>query len=191
MARAHFVKKARKDVAGTDIKAGDAYYWWQFKGGRKQCSKKPPRASQLTQSAFWQPIYSLQEQAADRGKFDEIEGAIDNFKSELENIGSECQDKLNNMPDSLQQGSTGELLQARSDACDEIVSELDGISVPSEDEIKDELRDAYVAVSDDDPDTFDKLSAEQQAARLDTAKQEKADELWDEITTALENVSCE
>lgn len=35
MARATLVKKARKDIPGTDIKAGDSYYWWAFRFGGK------------------------------------------------------------------------------------------------------------------------------------------------------------
>jgi hypothetical protein len=189
MARAHYVKKARKDVAGTDIRAGESYYWWQFKGGRKQCSKTAPKASQLTQSAFWSPVYALQER--EQPSFDDLEGEIDDIKSELQNIGSECEDKLSNMPDSLQQGPVGEMLQGRVDAMQEVESELDSVDVPSEDDLKDELRDAYVAVSDDDPDEFDKLSEEKQKERLDELKQEKVDELWSEVTSALENISCE
>jgi hypothetical protein len=53
MARAHFVKKARKAIPGTDIKKGDSYYWWKFRFGGKRTSKTAPKASQLTQSEFW------------------------------------------------------------------------------------------------------------------------------------------
>jgi len=186
MARSHFVKKARKDVAGTDIKAGDSYYWWQFKGGRKQCSKTAPKASQLTQSAFWAPVYALQER--EQPSFDDLESEIDDIKSELQNIGSECESSLSNMPDSLQQGPTGEMLQGRVDAMQDVESELDGINVPDIDELRDEYRDT---LDEDESDKFDKLSDEEKDERLVDLKQEKADEVWSEVTSALENISCE
>ncbi len=52
MARAHFVKKARKDNPAAGIKAGDSYYWWKFRRGGKHYSKTAPRPSQLTQSEY-------------------------------------------------------------------------------------------------------------------------------------------
>lgn len=32
MPRVTHVKKARKAIPGTDIKVGDSYYWWKFRG---------------------------------------------------------------------------------------------------------------------------------------------------------------
>lgn len=59
MARAHFVKKARKD--NPAVKAGESYYWWKFRRGPKRYSKERPRPSQLTQSEFYGQVYGLQE----------------------------------------------------------------------------------------------------------------------------------
>lgn len=67
MARATFVKKARKDIPGTDIKAGESYYWWKFRFGGKHYSKTPPRRSQLTQSDFLGQLYAIE---------DEIQGLV-------------------------------------------------------------------------------------------------------------------
>jgi len=50
MARANFVKKARKD--NSVVKKGESYYWWKFAYGSKQYSKEAPSRSQLTQSGF-------------------------------------------------------------------------------------------------------------------------------------------
>jgi hypothetical protein len=54
------------------------------------------------------------------GLFGDLESAAD----ESESLGSEQEEKLNNMPEGFQQGSTGELLQARSDACQTVADTL-------------------------------------------------------------------
>lgn len=125
MARANFVKKARKD--NPAVKKGESYYWWQFRHGPKRYSKTRPRPSQLTQSPYYSTIRSLVEQCEDAIVTDEdqAEELRDAMRDELETAQSECQDSLDNMPDSLQYSPTGELLQERIDACDNAISELD------------------------------------------------------------------
>ncbi len=59
MPRVTHVKKARKD--NPVCKAGESYYWWKFRYGGKHYSLTPPRASQLTQSAYLSVIYDAQE----------------------------------------------------------------------------------------------------------------------------------
>ena len=41
MARAIFVKKARKNIPGTSIKTGDSYYWWKFRFGVPRVPRNP------------------------------------------------------------------------------------------------------------------------------------------------------
>ena len=129
MARATFVKKARKDIPNTDIKAGDSYYWWAFmsggRGGPKRYSKTRPRASQLTQSEFLSEIYAAQELLDAASDADSTIAALEDARSAVESAKDNCEDKLSNMPDSLQQGTTGQLLQDRIDNCERIISEID------------------------------------------------------------------
>jgi len=133
MARATHVKKARKDIPGTDIKAGDSYYWWKFmvggRGGPKHYSKERPRLSQLTQSEYLGALYDLQDRLsalpADSSLADEVQSLVDDIRQ----LGEDQTDKLNNMPDSLQQSSTGEMLQERADAMESAASELDGLDM--------------------------------------------------------------
>lgn len=133
MARATFVKKARKNVQGTNIKKGEAYYWWKFRHGGKQYSKTAPRASQLTQSEFLSTIYSIQEEMDDlTTDNDNLEDFVQDIKDRLQELADETQEKKDNMPDSLQEGPTGELLQERVDGVEEMISELDGIAFDNE-----------------------------------------------------------
>jgi ElaB/YqjD/DUF883 family membrane-anchored ribosome-binding protein len=55
---------------------------------------------------------------------DDFTSLRDEVASELQNIGSECQENLDNMPDQLQYSPTGELLQERIDACENADSEV-------------------------------------------------------------------
>lgn len=127
MPRVNHVKKARKD--NPVCKRGESYFWWKFRYGGKRYSLTRPRPSQLTQSAYYGAVRSLIERIEDSsiGDFEEFESLADEVKDELQTIGQECQDGLDNMPDSLQYSPTGELLQERIDACENAESEIECI----------------------------------------------------------------
>lgn len=128
MARIHFVKKARKDYPAHSIKKGDFYYWWKFRFGGKHFSKKHPRPSQLTQSEYLSAAYGLQEQIEDLeiedleirdDNLEDVAGELRSAADELHTLGSEQEDKIGNMPDSLQDSDTAERLRGRAEACEE------------------------------------------------------------------------
>lgn len=122
MPRVH-AQRANKDYPDYGIKKGTTYYWWKFRRGGKRMSAKPPKASQLTQSEFWGAVYGLREDYEGVPAFDDLEGQIDEIKGRLEEIRDEQEEKRNNMPESLQDGATGELLQERYDALDEAIKQ--------------------------------------------------------------------
>jgi hypothetical protein len=123
MPRVHFVKKARKD--NPACKKGESYYWWKFRYGGKRYSLSRPRPSQLTQSDYLGQFYALQEQIEDMGRPEDRDGIeeraseLDGIAEEFENLGSEQDDKKYNMPDQLQDGDIGQLLESRSESCQE------------------------------------------------------------------------
>lgn len=122
MARAHFVKKARRAYRAEGIKKGESYWWWKFKRGTKQRSKTQPRPSQLTQSEFWGAVYDLQERLDGLTESDGAESVrseIECIIDEIRSLGSDQLDKQGNMPESLQQSETGELLENRATGCDD------------------------------------------------------------------------
>jgi hypothetical protein len=85
MPKVIFVKKAQKDIPGTNIKKGDSYYWWKFRFGGKRTSKTYPKRSQLTQSDFLQRIYEIEDQlsGASFSEPKDVETFIDEINSEL------------------------------------------------------------------------------------------------------------
>ncbi len=140
MPRVNYVKKARKD--NPVAKAGEPYYWWKFRYGGKHYSKTPPRPSQLTQSEFLGGVYSAQEQLEDCEDLEQLRDTIEEVKGNIEALGEEQSDKLYAMPDSLQSGPTGELLENRQSQCEEFCSELENIDTEfDEDEVKGEVKE--------------------------------------------------
>lgn len=141
MARLHFVKQARKD--NQVVKKGESYFWWKFRFGGKHYSKAKPKRSLLTESSFlggvWDIEDTLTEAGASGAAFEDI---ISDATGEIECLGEEAQSALDNMPDSLQSGPTGELLQGRVDACEEWVSELEDIDLDIDDDLDDEEKEA-------------------------------------------------
>ena len=129
MPRVHALK-ARKAYPDIDVAKGDMYYKWSTRMtvgksyvSRIHRSKTPPSRSQLTSSAFYQAIYS----AFGDTKINEPQDVRD-LAETVREIGQEEQSKLDNMPEGLQQGSTGELLQERIDACETSADELDSLA---------------------------------------------------------------
>lgn len=119
MARAKQVKAA-KDYPQFGIVKGQLHYYWKAKTGpytsREYRQVKPPTRSQLTQSAFFQVLYDIQDSLNEENVTDA--GGLRSFAERVEELRDETQEKLDNMPDGLQQGSTGELLQERIDGCE-------------------------------------------------------------------------
>ena len=170
MPRVHRVLKARKAQPGAGIAAGDTYYWWKFRYGGKHVSKTPPKPSQLTQSEYYGALLTMEENWTTGADRDDAVQAFRSLAEEVESLGSEQSDKLSNMPDSLQQGSTGELLQSRADRCEAIAEALN--------QAADEL-EAWTPEESEDTEAED--GAEGAEPEEDTGWEEEADRLWGDI----------
>ena len=131
MARATFVQKARKDIPDAGIKAGESYYWWKFRFGGKRYSKVAPKRSQLTQSSFYATIYDIEDEVIGKAEAnDGLESVRDDVVSQLEDLKSECESNLENIPENLKEGSSGQLLHERIDALDNAIQEFEGLEFP-------------------------------------------------------------
>ncbi len=134
MPRVTHVKSARKD--NPVCKKGESYYWWKFRYGGKRFSLTHPRPSQLTQSSYFGGLRALCEQIEDTevNDNDDFTSLRDEVSSELQTIGSEAQESLDNMPEQLQYAPTGELLQERVDACENASGEVESVDEFDEEE---------------------------------------------------------
>lgn len=180
MARATLVNKARKDVPGTDIKAGESYYWWKFKRGGKHFSRTAPRRSQLTQSAFYATIYDIEDEIANAEAGDGLKDFAEDIAWRLREAGEECQNSLDNMPEGLQQGATGELLQERVSAMEAAADEFESLEL---DEPNDDDLDLPERAEDESDDDFEK--------RFEKAREEAVQEYWNAKLEEVQGVSID
>jgi len=142
MPRVIHVKAARKD--NPACKKGESYYHWSFRYGGKHYSKTYPRQSQLTQSDFLSQAYSIQERIEDwdyeldantshedtvADIKEQAESFLEEVVSEVEELANECEEKRDNMPEGLQEGPTGELLEGRASSCEEWASNLESVDI--------------------------------------------------------------
>lgn len=132
MPRVQHVKSARKD--NPVCKKGESYFWWKFRYGGKQYSLTRPRASQLTQSAYYGALYDLQEQVegASPENADDFEALRDEIAAGIREQGEQCTESRDNMPEGLQDAPTGELLQERADACESAADEIENMEAPDD-----------------------------------------------------------
>lgn len=139
MPRVHFVKSARKD--NPVAKKGESYYWWKPRiGGRgagKRYSKDYPKPSQTTTSEFMSRVYAAQESLA----VCEDAEAMKAVAEEIRELGQEQSDKLDNMPDGLREGDTGQLLEERASQCEEWADAIEAAADGIEDDDSDEDED--------------------------------------------------
>lgn len=173
------------------IKKGESYYWWQFKNGGKNISKDRPKNSQLTQSAFKQAVYEFEERISEFSptEADEVASFVEELKSDMETLKDETEEKLNNMPEGLQQGSTGELLQERIDALDNTISELDGIDCDYEEPTLQEwIDDEGKEEKDEDGNDWEDSDDNTEFTEW---KQEKLQEWLDEKTEELSGITID
>lgn len=147
MAKVHFVKSARKD--NPVAKVGESYYWWKpmvgGRGGAKRYSKERPKPSQLTQSEFLSAAYAAQE-SLDAAKDAD---AFRTVAEEVRSLGDETQAKYDNMPEGLQQGDTGQMLEERASQCSEWADQIESAADDLESKLS-EREDARQAWADYD-----------------------------------------
>lgn len=131
MPRLHYVKKAQKD--NPAVKAGEPYYWWKHAFSPKQYSKTRPRPSQLTQSEFMGEYLSMGEDFEDAlngtDTLEAVQSAVDDLKDRIEELRSETEERLQNMPDHLQDADTGQMMQERIDGLEAWADDLDSVDL--------------------------------------------------------------
>lgn len=141
MARVHFVKHARKDYPEAGIAKGDSYYWWKFPYGPKNKSKNRPTRQQLTQSDFLRQVYDIQDKFGELTTESDFESEVDFFYAEIEVLRDEVGERLDAMPEHLQDTSTsGELLQERIDALENWLDAIQNVDLDGDpEEVLEEL----------------------------------------------------
>lgn len=161
-------RTARKDYPDAGIRKGDTYYFAQIKTGQRSSktirSLKPIPQSQLTTSPFKSSWYGVQEAWEESGKDGE---AMREAATAIRELGEEAQSGFDNMPEGLQQGETGQMLENRANESERIATELE------------ELADRFDEL--EEPDEVEQPE-EGDDGMVDTVAQG----LWEEYEAALE-----
>ena len=151
MARCTHVTKSQKKIPESvcgikgGIPEGSSYYWWKFRRGGKRFSLTPPKRSALTQSSFYATIFDIEDDMIEKANLDNIVSMVEEVKSALEELRDECQDNLDNTPESFQESSIN---NERVENLESMIDEIDNIDVSdeSDENEKQEVLDALKAI---------------------------------------------
>lgn len=128
MPRVHH-RKARKDYPNQGIAKGDMYYTAKIKTGPASGytirSKTPLKPSQLSRSPFksgWMAMNEAWDESSKDGE------AIRAAAEAIRELGEEAGNSFDNMPEGLQQGETGQMLETRRDESESKADELDQLA---------------------------------------------------------------
>lgn len=130
MARAHFVKRARKAIPSAGVEIGDSYYWWKFRYGGKHVSKTPPRASQLTGSDKLSRAYAAAEALEDitvdeDSTLDDLKEQVQQVADDVNEIAEEYRENRDNMPEGLQEGDVGQQMEENAESLESWASDIE------------------------------------------------------------------
>lgn len=195
MAKVNIIQKSRKEYkcskCGKVIPVGSKYYKGEINFGPTiiRCSDCKLEAWEVTTSDWqlatgaiinrWEEDYGLHDSTPEE------------LRDEIENIRDDQQERLDNMPESLQGSDVGQLIQERIDACDAAIDELDNIDIDS---LKADALSEYMGDDEDSKyedmdydEVLEKLEEEDPSASEDmVAKFEEL--LSDAIVEALNNI---
>jgi uncharacterized protein YukE len=183
-------RKARKDYPEAGIQKGDTYFFAQIKTGPRSSriirSKDRIPQSKLTTSAFKSTVYGIEE------SFDGIvhdNGAPDALKDiaqQLRDLGEETQGSFDNMPDGLQQGDTGQMLEERVSNCEQWADDIEQIADTLETTIS-EIEEKDLADLEDLSYDPDEEGAEEPDA--ETVQEARDREITDAVAEAISEAS--
>lgn len=125
------------------INIGESYWTLCFYGGQPIYSKTKPRQSQLTNNSFKQELYSIQESVEDFSPEDpdEVGEFVEELISDLEELRDTCQESFDNIPEQLQEGDSGQILQERIENLDDVISNLENIDTEFSSELDESEKD--------------------------------------------------
>lgn len=188
------VEKSRKmfkcSKCGQDIPKGSSYYRGQLNFAHDiiRCSKCKLKPWEVTTSDYvlavgpivneWRENYGVDEQTPEQ------------IAAELESIRDDVQERLDNMPEGLQEGDIGQKLQERIDNLETAIDELYSIDIES---IKSEIVDVLLSVEDhiflpkDGEEDYDTIFENNEILQEQMAE-DFTDMLSSEIESALEYI---
>lgn len=195
MANVQVIQKSRKEYkcskCGKVIPVGSRYYKGEINFGPTiiRCSDCKLEAWEVTTSDWqlstgaiinrWEENYGLSDSTPEE------------IRNEIESIMGDQQDRLDNMPEGLQEGDVGQLIQERIDACEATMDELDNIDIDS---LKADALSEYIG--DDEDSNYDDMDYDEVLEKLEEGDPSAAADLLakfeellsDAIVDALQNL---
>jgi chromosome segregation ATPase len=193
------------------IKAGDKYYEWKHRHAppsRQHTSHGQPRQSELCtgkMSGVYAAIEGLEDTIAEARKTNDITGLVDALNTaaeEVDTVKEEYQSGLDNMPEPLQQSSSGDAIQEKIDGLEEFKDALENAaqevetSVDEYDALEEPAEPEMVEPADDTEEAKEKAEEENDGNQKDyeTAKNEfeaEQDRLREEAFERAESAAGE
>jgi hypothetical protein len=91
------------------------------------------------------------------GEASDLSSELTDIAGDIRTLGEECQEKHDNMPEGLQQGDTGQLLETRAQECEGKAEELesaaralDSFEEPEDEDDKEQAREDAASEADID-----------------------------------------
>lgn len=139
------VKKSRKEYTcsrcGKKIEIGSPYLRGDLNFSRPiiRCCKCGLEHWEVTTSDYQLNVGEIIHRWNEH--YEPNEDGVQSIIEELETIRDDLQDRLDNMPEGLQQGDSGALLQDRIDSLDSAIVDLESIETDDEDESAEDMED--------------------------------------------------
>lgn len=147
-------RTAAKDYPNSGIVKGDTYWYVKIKTGPRSSrvlrQKNPFRRSQLTSSDYLGQLYDWEDTKSGLSDMDDAQQLADDIRA----LGEEQTAKYESMPEGLQQGDTGQMLEARASACETAAGDIEEIIARWESE-RDAFEPGEPENEGDDPEEFD------------------------------------
>ena len=146
MGKVSIIKKSRKEFkcnkCGKVIPAGSKYYKGEINFGPTivRCEECKLESWEVTTSDYQLSVGEIVYRWRDNYNLEE--GVNEDIASALEEIRDDLQDRLDNMPEGLQEGDVGQLIQERIDALESAIDDLNSFDL---DDAKQEIADEYVS----------------------------------------------
>lgn len=188
MGKVQFIKKSRKEhtcgKCRNTIPVGSQYYKGilNFHSDIIRCTKCRLEHWEVTTSDYQLQVGEIMYRWQDNY------GVVsENISSDLEYIKDELQDKLDNMPEQLQESDSGMLLQERIESLETAIDELDNIDVES---LQEAVLDEEYDTEDNEEVNWDELMEDESvddSIKLEL-KEKLIEKLTEEIDSALGNI---
>ena len=195
MGKVDFVKAARKQwtcqKCGKPIEIGTSYYRGEVNFGPTfiRCTDCKLEAWEVTSSEYQRAIGRIQAKWLE--EFPLTEEGIESIKSELESIQDEVQERFDNIPEGLQEGTSGQLLMDRIDGLTYAIDALDLIDI---DDLKEySVSDAFDTNEievEEYPDYDDVMSGDYDEDLKQEILEDFESKLTSEIEDALSELQC-